>query len=319
MAAFLILLGNGFLFAIPSPQNILIVYNSNYTIDSDGDGVQDSLEVAQYYAAKRGVPLSNILGVPCSVTAVYTNYQSFHDEMIVPIRNKLAALGPTNIDVILLCYFTPYIVPNSDGDQVSLDSALTVVTARSDTYDDISLKANPYFDTAPSFNKSPGRFNHAVDKVNGQDMYLVTRLDGATVSARRCEQVDGALYGERYISNQAGYYGGTGYVNSRAGYGSTRYTDAALSADNEVKSGNVYQYGTVDRCIAYTEHYITAAGFPLKWQNTPNQQLDRQCQRAMERRRWQHSGADSARCAFFRWLVCAATRSVRPESRSHVQ
>ena len=84
---------------------MLIVYNSNYTIDSDGDGVQDSLEVAQYYAAKRGVPLSNILGVPCSVTDTYTSYQPFHDEMVVPIRNKLAALGPTNIDVILLCLF----------------------------------------------------------------------------------------------------------------------------------------------------------------------------------------------------------------------
>ena len=257
-------------FAIPNPNSVLIVYNSNYAVDSDGDGVQDSLEVAQYYAAKRGVPLSNILGVPCSVTDTYTSYQPFHDEMVVPIRNKLAALGPTNIDVILLCYFTPYVVPDISGSHVNLDNALMGVGSMSDASDQIGYYAgNPYYDVAPSFDKSPGRFNHASEKFNGQDMYLVTRLDGPSVNAA-LEQVDGALYGERYISNQPGYYGGTGYVNSRYGFGANRYTDAGLGADADVKSGNVYGYGSVDKCIAYTEHYITAAGFPLKWQNSTN-------------------------------------------------
>ncbi len=185
--------------------------------------MQDSLEVAQYYAAKRGVPLSNILGVPCSVIDTYTSYQPFHDEMLVPIRNKLASLGPTNIDVILLCYFTPYVVPDPSGSHVNLDNALMGLTNMSDALDTIGWSINPYYDVAPSFDKSPGRFNHASEKINGKDMYLVTRLDGPSVNAA-LEQVDGALYGERYISNQPGYYGGTGYVNSRYGLGGNRYT-----------------------------------------------------------------------------------------------
>ncbi len=195
-------------------------------------------------------------------------------EMVVPIRNKLAALGPTNIDVILLCYFTPYFIPDSNGFNVNLDNALMGVASLSDTSDNISsINVNPYFDPAPSFDKSPGRFSHAAEKWNGKDMYLVTRLDGPTVNAA-LEQVDGALYGERYISNQSGYYGGTGYVNSLHGYvGSIRYTDAALKADVDVQSGNYGSYSTADKCIAYTEHYITAAGFPLKWQNSFNNTL----------------------------------------------
>ncbi len=60
---------------------------------------------------------------------------------------------------------------------------------------------------------------------------------------------------------------------TQPGYGSTRYTDATLAADPDVKLEMSISYGTVDKCIAYTEHYITAAGFPLKWQNAPNTTL----------------------------------------------
>jgi len=52
----------------PTASKVLVVYNANWTGDGDGDGVQDSLQVANYYVAKRGVPAANLLGVNCSTT-----------------------------------------------------------------------------------------------------------------------------------------------------------------------------------------------------------------------------------------------------------
>jgi hypothetical protein len=46
-----------------SNTNILVGYNAAFTGDLDANGVQDSLQVANYYAAKRGVPAANLLGV----------------------------------------------------------------------------------------------------------------------------------------------------------------------------------------------------------------------------------------------------------------
>src|SRR5437764_647719 len=90
----------------PTASQVLIVYNSNWTGDGDGDGIQDSLEVANYYVAKRGVPAANMVGVACSTASSYSysSYASFYNEIVAPIKSKLSALGPTNINVILFCY-----------------------------------------------------------------------------------------------------------------------------------------------------------------------------------------------------------------------
>src|SRR5262249_37167999 len=47
----------------PDASRVLIIYNTNFTNDDDGDGVPDSQEVANYYAQKRGVPQDHILGL----------------------------------------------------------------------------------------------------------------------------------------------------------------------------------------------------------------------------------------------------------------
>ena len=59
-------------------------------IGEDGDGVQDSLEVAQYYVAKRGVPAANLLGLSCTTNNGYgttgAEYTKFHSELVTPIK-----------------------------------------------------------------------------------------------------------------------------------------------------------------------------------------------------------------------------------------
>src|ERR1017187_9507412 len=47
------------------PSNVLIIYNQDWAGDQDANGVQDSLEVAQYYAQVHGVPAQKLLGIHC--------------------------------------------------------------------------------------------------------------------------------------------------------------------------------------------------------------------------------------------------------------
>ncbi len=54
----------------------------------------------------------------------YRLFQQFHDELLVPIQDKLSALGPTSIDVILLCYPIPFSVPNGHSANFSVDNVL---------------------------------------------------------------------------------------------------------------------------------------------------------------------------------------------------
>src|SRR4051812_46900954 len=74
------------------PSSVLIVYNSNYTLDDDQDGVQDSLEVANYYAARRGIPSANILGIAPSDSADVPSYAELQSAIIQPIKTKLSSL-----------------------------------------------------------------------------------------------------------------------------------------------------------------------------------------------------------------------------------
>ncbi|MBN8705428.1 MAG: TIGR03790 family protein [Bacteroidetes bacterium] len=48
-------------------DEVLIVFNKNYLVDENNNGVSDGLEIATYYAQKRNLPSENILGIYTSV------------------------------------------------------------------------------------------------------------------------------------------------------------------------------------------------------------------------------------------------------------
>src|SRR5688500_1881186 len=48
-------------------ERVLVVFNDTWTADNDGDGTQDSRQIAEYYARKRGVPAQNLLGLSISL------------------------------------------------------------------------------------------------------------------------------------------------------------------------------------------------------------------------------------------------------------
>ena len=246
---------------------VLIVYNSSWTGDNDGDGTQDSLQVANYYAAKRGVPAANILGVACTtgVSTLYSAHDKFYSEMVTPIKAKLGDLGATNINIILLCYGVPMRTVQSSGGGICLDNALMGINYITEA-NNIGRRTNPYFETTPSFNSDKGHFSHSSYKFYGTEMYMVARVDGKTSQAPYSSMslIDQAFYGERYIHGDSGYYKGNAYVDCRYG----PFTDAGLAADPAVTSGSYGSYANADRNMAYAEHWFLGTGFPLKWETT---------------------------------------------------
>jgi hypothetical protein len=87
------------------PTDLVVVYNQN---------MQESKDIAQYYCSKRGVPVSNIVGVdaPESEHILRSDYES---KMIPPIRrivNNLRLSG--NDPAILLVYGIPLRINETD-------------------------------------------------------------------------------------------------------------------------------------------------------------------------------------------------------------
>lgn len=86
------------------PDQILLIANSD---------VKESVEIAQYYCAKRQVPTSNILALKLgSMTSDEISRQNYDNLLAVPIRNKLT---DPNILGKIRCLLTIYGVPIKVG------------------------------------------------------------------------------------------------------------------------------------------------------------------------------------------------------------
>ena len=87
-------------------NGVLVVYSLNWP-DSTGNGQSDSKDLAGYYAARRGIPASHVIGVHTAAgLGVFTGdtieYALFYDSILVKIQAKLEEYdGPVqNRDVI---------------------------------------------------------------------------------------------------------------------------------------------------------------------------------------------------------------------------
>jgi hypothetical protein len=250
---------------LPTAGRVLVIYNANYTRDDNNDGVQDSLEVAQYYAAKRGVPAANVAGFSFSTDYYYKSFSEFSTNLLTPLKTKLSALGTSNIDILLFVYGTPYLVQGTGGS--SIDNAVMSPEYWTTAINGLS---NPYFHANPSFTTDKPHFDHSVTH-NGKPFYMVARIDHPRGVNGSKELVDQALYADRYLSTQtgAGYYTGIGYVDCDNYTNTVPLTMEFLGGRSEVMSGS---YGTktgADLNIAYIAKHLTTAGFALKWEATP--------------------------------------------------
>jgi uncharacterized protein (TIGR03790 family) len=57
------------------PEHVLVVYNVAWVEDQNQNDIQDSLELALYYAEKRSIPEANILGIDAPLDEIITRAQ----------------------------------------------------------------------------------------------------------------------------------------------------------------------------------------------------------------------------------------------------
>ena len=261
--------------ATESASKVLIVYNANYTTDSDEDGVQDSLEVANYYAAVRNIASNHILGVNATVTEdnAYTNFSQLSSDILQPIQSKLNSLGETSIDIIVLCYGVPY--KYKANGILSIDNIVSNLTWTLDNGVQMRIfnpyyEGNPYFDSNKKEHFSHSKYDFVDPYLRKDPIYLVTRLDGPLGVTGVLDLIDRSIYAQKYVSTKSGYFTGNAYVDSQKRTGQCDYTDAGLSSCSLVAWGDWSDYDGVDVNIAFAERYINDAGLPLKWQVSGN-------------------------------------------------
>jgi uncharacterized protein (TIGR03790 family) len=255
---FLIFLSSSQTLATSDQANrVMVIFNnySTYTYDQNANGLQDSYELALFYAAKRDIPLGNLLGVNCTRGNTYyyyanTSYPTFLSEIDVPVKNKLAQLGEENIDYFAMIYGIPYqIFPSTN--MRSLDDYIAIPF---DIDSSGAYSSNLYQETSPGISSDKGHFNHSYKSSYGHNTYLVSRLDGQYVDQIR-DQVYGALYGETYLYNSLGYYRGIGYVDNRYGSYSDNFSGYPFG---------YYSYGNADKSMAYAYTFFADKNYPYK-------------------------------------------------------
>ena len=247
------------------PARVLVIYNTSWP-DADGDGTPDSTEVAQHYAARRGVPAQNLLGLPLTPASWWydsSQWSLFFTELRDPLVAWLDAHGPDSVDTLLFCHGVPYQLHVPGGFQFggarSVDSCLCVPwslgTAAVPGFPDAKVN-QPYREGSPGVPPDEGHFDHAQFQLNGQPFYLHARLDGLTAEHAKA-LVDRAIYGERHIAPAA--YSGVVYVDSRFG----AYDDASQQAGYPF---NYTTYEKADKQMAYAKFFGAASGFTTRWE-----------------------------------------------------
>jgi len=138
--------------AFAGPENVLIVMNGNS---------KDSIAVAKYYAAKRGIERKYICKIYCLDREAV--FQDAYEETIrEPIKKYLMESGlKGQIDYIVLTKG----IPTRTSQRWGIDSALTCMF-----HPEAAKRPNPYY-------QAQDRFSHKKYQI-----YLVTRLDGMTLA-----------------------------------------------------------------------------------------------------------------------------------------
>ena len=177
--------------AIPLPERTLIVYNSN---------IPASLEVADYYSTKRGIPVVN----KCAITPTRNDSIDFYNYEInvrKPIQNCLNAIGKEKILYIVFAYETPYKIVNVPTGTVLEIRAVDQFVANiwSENIPDIfEISNHPYFSAIQSQGNVYPPFVSLADyrnQPNAELIYSVWRLDAASLDLAK-GLVDKALQAE---------------------------------------------------------------------------------------------------------------------------
>jgi uncharacterized protein (TIGR03790 family) len=212
-------------------DRVLVVYN---------ESVPQSLEVANYYMAKRGIPASNRCAINSAQTTTIGDLNAFNSLVKTPIKNCLGAVGKDKILYIVFAYQTPYKISNPDR---SIDQQVADIW---DEYSSDNQRAgeHAYFADAQSEGNNYQPFVSLADyrrQPSSQHLYSVWRLDAATVDLSK-GLVDKALLAE------------TNGLSGRGCFDRNR---------GEISFVNDYSYGSGDWDIHQSAELARRAGFPV--------------------------------------------------------
>ncbi len=142
------------------------------------------MAVANYYAARRGIPAANLCPItPPSTTLV--SWAVFGSAVKTPIQNCLSALGPANILYIVFTYNTPYDLTGLDQAIYAVDSFVADIW---DVYEPtnqsgLPTSSQPYFAPAQAQGDAYTPYSSlAIFRAQNPALpiYSVWRLDAAT-------------------------------------------------------------------------------------------------------------------------------------------
>ncbi len=205
---------------IPLSERVLIVFNAN---------VPESLEVANYYLSKRGIPAAN----KCAITPTHGDAIDFYDYEInvrKPIQSCLNALGKDRILYVVFAYQTPYKIVNVPAGSVLDIRAVDQFVAdiwNENILDIFEITNHSYFAQIQSQGNIYPPFISFADYRNQSGaarIYSVWRLDAATIDLAK-GLVDKAMQAEANGLN------GQGCFDRRLGAIGT-LEDWSLSAGN---------------------------------------------------------------------------------------
>lgn len=193
-----------------SPDEVLIVANRDY-YDRDGNGISDSVDVAVYYADKRGIPYGiepndtkNICVISCpkEEEVIDTVDKASLDKIIRDVRKYLDKNGgelKNKIYYIALAYGVP-LKGRLDNTIYTRDYAGSLDWL----LEKYLYGSIPDYKGVPNLSEieaNPIKFKskEKYKRDNGKaPAYLVTRIDGYSAEAAK-GLIDKAMYAERYV------------------------------------------------------------------------------------------------------------------------
>ena len=215
----------------PTADQVLVIYNSSYTTDSDSDGTQDSQEVAEYYAQER--PGAHIVGISAPTTESITEVQ--YNSIKSSLETYLTESElKDSIKYIVLAYGMPLrIVISSDHHYVSMEAEICLLFQE---HDSSAAMINPYYNIDKSFSKIyrfKSDYFQTIDNSSNvvKIMYLTTRLDGLNISDVKAI-IDRAVNAP--TSTTAGYF----ILDDDRRLLGTRFDGTIRRADTNLKAFN---------------------------------------------------------------------------------
>jgi uncharacterized protein (TIGR03790 family) len=205
--------------ALQLNQRVLVVYNA---------GVPASLDVADYYVARRGIPQSHKCAISPPTTE-FVDWGEFDSTVKTPIKNCLNAVGRDQILYIVFAYQTPFKlfnVPVGEAAEIrALDQYIADIWDEYSSNNDVLFTEHPYYAAAQSQGNFYQPFVSLADyraRPGAKTIYAVWRLDAASDSlakglvdkaiAAETDGLSGRGCFDRNRGDMSGYFLDGGYL-----------------------------------------------------------------------------------------------------------